>query len=107
MFNYEFNSVARTSPIVKAVYRALQEAEHRSTSFIPYWSLPFANRLFPQLKEFEDNMKMLNEVLDELIQKAFASQELGDVDDWEKRVEKATEDARQVRIVWRLDPCEC
>eukprot|EP01039_Chlorochromonas_danica_P009028 gene9028-9963_t len=95
VFNYEFNSVARTSPIVKAVYRALQEAEHRSTSFIPYWSLPFANRLFPQLKEFEDNMKMLNEVLDELIEKAFASQQLGDVDDWEKRVEKATEDARQ------------
>ena len=30
VFNYEFGSVTKESPVVKAVYRALQEAEHRS-----------------------------------------------------------------------------
>jgi len=26
--------------VVKAVYRCLREAEHRSTAFIPYWQIP-------------------------------------------------------------------
>ena len=29
VFNYDFGSVTKESPVVKAVYRALQEAEHR------------------------------------------------------------------------------
>eukprot|EP01042_Synura_sphagnicola_P011303 gene11303-14449_t len=57
VFNYDFKSVTKESPVVKAVYRALQEAEYRSTSFIPYWDLPFANRYLENLKEFEANMK--------------------------------------------------
>lgn len=35
VFNYDFGSVRAESPVVKAVYRILREAEHRSTSFIP------------------------------------------------------------------------
>ena len=51
VFNYNFSSVETESPIVKAVYRALQEAEHRSTSFIPYWNIPFARHFMKNLKD--------------------------------------------------------
>jgi cytochrome P450 family 97 subfamily B polypeptide 3 len=85
VFNYNFGSVNQESPVVKAVYRALQEAEHRSTSFIPYWNLPFANLYMKNLQDFEVNMKLLNDVLDELISKAIESQEKGDVEELETR----------------------
>jgi cytochrome P450 len=74
VFNYDFGSVTKESPVVKAVYSALQEAERRSTSFIPYWNIPFANKWLSTLKEFEKDMVLLNGVLDELIAKALATQ---------------------------------
>lgn len=85
VFNYDFGSVNNESPVVKAVYRALQEAEHRSVSFIPYWNLPFAKHYMKNLQDFEKNMNMLNEVLDELIVKALATQNKADVEELEKR----------------------
>lgn len=39
VFNFEFGSVSEESPVIKAVYRVLREAEHRSSSFIPYWKV--------------------------------------------------------------------
>jgi len=33
------------SPVIKAVYSALVEAEHRSMTPAPYWDLPFANEV--------------------------------------------------------------
>lgn len=39
VFNYDFGSVSDESPVIKAVYRVLREAEHRSSSFIPYWKV--------------------------------------------------------------------
>ena len=78
VFNYNFGSVTKESPVVKAVYRALQEAEQRSMSFIPYWNLPFADSLIGSLQEFHSNMDLLNSVLDELIQKAMETQVLMD-----------------------------
>ena len=85
VFNYNFKSVDSESPVVKAVYRALQEAEHRSTSFIPYWNLPFAKYYMKNLQDFEANMKLLNDVLDKLIQQAFDTQEEADVAELETR----------------------
>lgn len=85
VFNYDFGSVNKESPIVKAVYRTLQEAEHRSTSFIPYWNLPFANMYLDNLKEFELNMKVINNVLDELIKNAVATKNEEDVEVLENR----------------------
>ena len=81
VFNYDFGSVTTESPVVKAVYRALQETEHRSMSFIPYWNLPYANMYIPSLREFETNMKLLNEVLDDLITKALETQVVMDEDE--------------------------
>ena len=85
VFNYDFGSVNQESPVVKAVYRALQEAEYRSTSFIPYWNLPFANLFMKKLQDFETNMNLLNSVLDELISKAIESQEKEELAELETR----------------------
>jgi cytochrome P450 len=99
VFNYEFGSVTEESPVVKAVYRALQEAEYRSTSFIPYWNLPFARYYLKNLQEFEKNMKLLNNVLDELIDKAIATQSLSDVEDLEKRDYNDVENTSLLRFL--------
>ena len=85
VFNYDFGSVDSASPVIKAVYRALQEAEYRSTSFIPYWNLPFANYFMQNLQDFEKNMKLLNDVLDDLIVKAIETQSEGDAEELEIR----------------------
>ena len=45
VFNYDFGSTTRESPIIKAVYTCLQEAAHRSTFYFPYWNLPLATLL--------------------------------------------------------------
>ncbi|EWM20002.1 cytochrome p450 [Nannochloropsis gaditana] len=45
VFNYDFGSVTSESPVIKSVYSTLREAEHRSMSFVPYWKLPFADKL--------------------------------------------------------------
>ena len=50
-------------------------------SFIPYWNLPYANMYIPSLREFETNMKLLNEVLDDLITKALETQVVMDEDE--------------------------
>ena len=44
VFNFEFGSVSEESPVIKAVYRVLREAEHRSSSFIPYWKVRVEER---------------------------------------------------------------
>lgn len=85
VFNYNFGSVTNESPVVKAVYRALQEAEYRSTSFIPYWHLPFAKHYLKNLRDFEKNMQLLNTVLDELITNALSTEEKADIGELERR----------------------
>ena len=52
VFNYDFGSTTRESPIIKAVYTCLQEAAHRSTFYFPYWNLPLADVLVPRQREF-------------------------------------------------------
>jgi len=52
---------------------------------LPYWELPLANLLIPRLRKFNSDLKLLNDVLNELIEKALASQNLGDVEELEKR----------------------
>ena len=99
VFNYDFGSVNKESPVVKAVYRALQEAEHRSTSFIPYWQVPFAKHFMKNLQEFEENMGLLNNVLDELIVKALATQNKQDIDELENRDYATMENASLLRFL--------
>ena len=63
VFDYDFGSVTNESPIVKAVYRVLREAEHRSSSFIPYWDLPYADQWMGGQVEFRKDMTMLDDIL--------------------------------------------
>lgn len=43
VFNYGFGSIRQESPIIRAVYNVLREAEHRSTFYFPYWNIPGAD----------------------------------------------------------------
>mmetsp|Transcript_97329 Transcript_97329/g.251635 ORF Transcript_97329/g.251635 Transcript_97329/m.251635 type:complete len:865 (+) Transcript_97329:117-2711(+) len=82
VFDYDFGSVDRESPMIKAVFSVLREAERRAQSVIPYWNLPGASRLFRDQKSHEENLLLLNAVLDELIRKAMElPEDLGDASD--------------------------
>jgi len=70
IFDYDFGSVERESPVIRAVYSVLREAERRAQSVIPYWDLPGATKVFPDQKSHNENLMLLNAVLDELIRKA-------------------------------------
>jgi len=85
VFNYDFGSVTKESPIVKAVYRTLREAEHRSSSFIPYWNLPYADKWMGGQVEFRRDIGMLDEILTNLINRAVQTRREASVEDLEKR----------------------
>lgn len=48
---------------MKAAIRTLGEVEHRALTPLPYWKVPGANELIPRLKEFNEDMDLLNTVL--------------------------------------------
>uniref|UniRef100_A0A7S2K124 Cytochrome P450 n=1 Tax=Leptocylindrus danicus TaxID=163516 RepID=A0A7S2K124_9STRA len=85
VFNYEFGSVTNESPVIKAVYSALLEAEHRSMTPAPYWDLPLANQLVPRLRKFNSDLDILNNVLNELISLAKSTRQVEDIEELEKR----------------------
>lgn len=85
VFNYDFGSVTKESPIVKAVYRVLREAEHRSSSFIPYWNLPYAEKWMGGQVEFRKDMGMLDSILSKLIEQAVGSRQEASVEELEER----------------------
>ena len=99
VFNFEFGSVTNESPVVKAVYSALVEAEHRSMTPAPYWDLPFANQLVPRLRKFNADLKILNDVLDDLINRAKASRIVEDIAELEKRNYAEVEDPSMLRFL--------
>jgi cytochrome P450 family 97 subfamily B polypeptide 3 len=85
VFNYDFGSVTKESPIIKAVYRVLREAEHRSSSFIPYWNLPYADKWMGGQVEFRKDMNMLDEILAKLINDAVMTRQEASVEELEER----------------------
>ena len=76
---------------MKAVYRLLQEAEFRTTAFVPYWDLPGAHML-PSQREYRRDQDLLNATLDELIEQAFATQQERELEDLENQDYDAEED---------------
>lgn len=99
VFNYEFDSVTTESPVIKAVYRALVEAEHRSMTPAPYWDLPFANQLVPRLRAFNSDLDLLNNVLNELIEKAKNTRVIEDIEELEKRDYANVQDPSLLRFL--------
>jgi len=85
VFNYDFGSVTNESPVIKAVYSALVEAEHRSMTPAPYWDLPFANDVVPRLRKFNSDLALLDGVLTELIDRAKNSRTEDDIEELERR----------------------
>ncbi|CAE7469734.1 CYP97B3 [Symbiodinium necroappetens] len=70
IFNYDFGSTTHESPLIRAVYNLLREAERRAQSVIPYWNLPGADAMFRDQKDHSENLALVNAVLDELIRNA-------------------------------------
>uniref|UniRef100_A0A7S1FP19 Cytochrome P450 n=1 Tax=Corethron hystrix TaxID=216773 RepID=A0A7S1FP19_9STRA len=99
VFNYEFGSVKKESPVIKAVYCALLEAEHRSMTPAPYWDLPFANELVPRLRKFNSDLDLLNDVLDDLIKRAKNSRIVEDIEDLEARDYSKVKDPSLLRFL--------
>lgn len=85
VFNFDFGSTNKESPVVKAVYRVLREAEHRSTSFIPYWNLPYADKWMGGQVEFRRDMTMLDDILADLINRAVTSRKEASIEELESR----------------------
>jgi hypothetical protein len=85
VFNYDFGSVTDESPVIKAVYSALVEAEHRSMTPAPYWDLPFANDVVPRLRKFNADLRLLDGVLTDLIDRAKNSRTEDDIEELERR----------------------
>lgn len=85
VFNYDFGSTTKESPVVKAVYRVLREAEHRSSSFIPYWNLPYADKWMGGQVEFRKDMTMLDDILADLINRAVQTRKEATVEELEER----------------------
>jgi cytochrome P450 len=99
VFNYEFGSVTKESPIIKSVYSTLVEVEHRSMTPAPYWELPLANQLVPRLRKFNSDLKLLNEVLDDLITRAKDSRQVTDLEKLEKRNYADVSDPSMLRFL--------
>ena len=80
VFNYDFGSITAESPVIRAVYGVLKEAEHRSTFYIPYWNLPLADVLVPRQRAFRADLAVINACLDDLIDGARSTRTLADAD---------------------------
>jgi cytochrome P450 family 97 subfamily B polypeptide 3 len=99
VFNFGFGSVTKESPIIKAVYSTLVEVEHRSQVPLPYWEIPGANLVVPRLRKFNNDLKMLNEVLDDLIIRAKSTRNVEDIEELEKRNYAEVQDPSMLRFL--------
>ncbi|KAK7307911.1 hypothetical protein VNO77_41385 [Canavalia gladiata] len=98
VFNYDFGSVTKESPVIKAVYGTLFEAEHRSTFYIPYWKIPLARWIVPRQRKFQDDLKVINTCLDGLIRNAKESRQETDVEKLQQRDYSNLKDASLLRF---------
>ncbi|KAF3790267.1 Cytochrome P450 97B2 [Nymphaea thermarum] len=99
IFNYDFGSVTKESPVIKAVYGTLFEAEHRSTFYIPYWKFPLARWIVPRQRKFQKDLKLINDCLDGLISNAKATREEADVEKLQQRDYLNIKDASLLRFL--------
>lgn len=102
VFNYEFDSVRSESPIIKAVYRALKETEHRSMMAVPYWKIPGAKKLVPRLRKFYSDMGLITDTLNELIQSAKQAATSVDLTELENRDYENVTDPSLLRFLVEL-----
>lgn len=99
VFNYDFGSVTRESPVIAAVYGTLSEAEHRSTFYIPYWKFPLSRWLVPRQRKFHEDLKFINDCLDDLIKRAQATRQEADVEALQQRDLTTSQDSSLLRFL--------
>ncbi|KAK1404794.1 Cytochrome P450, chloroplastic [Heracleum sosnowskyi] len=99
VFNYDFGSVTKESPVIQAVYGTLFEAEHRSTFYIPYWKVPLARWVVPRQRKFHNDLKVINDCLDGLIKNAKETREETDVEKLQQRDYVNLKDASLLRFL--------
>lgn len=99
VFNYEFDSVERVSPVVSAAIETLREAEHRSVTPAPYWKIPGASVVVPRQAAFKKNMELLNGELRKCIKAALENRDEADVEQLEKRDYDAMENPSLLRFL--------
>ncbi|XP_027088225.1 cytochrome P450 97B2, chloroplastic-like isoform X1 [Coffea arabica] len=99
VFNYDFGSVTKESPLIKAVYGTLFEAEHRSTFYIPYWKFPLAKWLVPRQRKFQKDLKFINDCLDDLIRNAKETRQETEIEQLQKRDYLKLKDASLLRFL--------
>ena len=99
VFNYDFGSINQQSPVIQAVYGVLKEAEHRSTFYIPYWNIPISKYVVPRQIQFNKDIKVINECLDELIDLAKSSRSVDDIEALQARDYSQVQDASLLRFL--------
>lgn len=99
VFNYDFRSLTTESPVIKAVYGVLKEAEHRSTFYIPYWNLPFAKNLVPRQRKFYADLAVINDCLDGLIAQAKNTRQTDDAEALQARDYSKVKDPSLLRFM--------
>lgn len=111
VFNYDFGSVTSESPVIKAAYACLKEAEHRATFLVPYWNIPVIGQgpfaVVPRQREFYGHLQVLNNKLNEMIRDARASENKGDLEALESRNYQVLQDPSLLRFLVDLRGGDC
>ena len=74
-------------------------AEHRSMTPAPYWDLPLANQVVPRLRKFNSDLKLLNDVLDDLVDRAKSTRQVEDIEELENRNYDEVKDPSLLRFL--------
>ncbi|KAJ8611038.1 hypothetical protein CTAYLR_007067 [Chrysophaeum taylorii] len=99
VFNYEFGSVDRVSPVVQAAVDTLREAEHRSVTPAPYWKIPGATYVVPRQVAFRSNMNLLNAELNKCVAAALLDRNEADIEQLERRDYETMENPSLLRFL--------
>ncbi|GAX76234.1 hypothetical protein CEUSTIGMA_g3678.t1 [Chlamydomonas eustigma] len=99
VFNYDFGSITSESPVIKAVYGVLKEAEHRSTFYIPYWNIPITKYVVPRQVKFHADLAVINECLDGLIRNAKETRQEDDYEALQNRDYSNVKDPSLLRFL--------
>jgi carotenoid epsilon hydroxylase len=67
VFNYEFDSLTQSSPVIQAVYTALKETESRATDVLPFWKFPWAHWFDPRQRKAKEAVALIRATTEELV----------------------------------------
>ena len=69
VFNYDFDALSASSPVIQAVYTALKETESRATDVLPLWRLPrpLALLLSPRQRAAAEAVDLIRKTTEELV----------------------------------------